>query len=441
MIVVSHLYRHAPASLANHRQYARLHGYRHEVVDASAMPQTSPLRTIYRYEGLLHILNSMEEGRLVLLLSEDAAIIDPIPLERLMKGRDRLLVRITSSHVLPQVDVQIWRNTEAVRQIVLQLIKMANSGRQGGAISEAACFTGLETESYMDLIDGVCPVMLAAPSYEPLWSRIPTFAISIDEAPEYPEQKNVTPRFRDVLVEHINSARASAMPFFSFPHYTRASDIHASERSTYNPGHKIAIVTLSTPHIEIYAGISEHNLRRYCEMHGYTLHVHRDIPAEIGLDGAGAWFKPWLLHGYLQYHEWVIWLDADILIADLQQTFEPMLEGRDWLIAHDVGEWLFNAGLMGFRRTARNDEMLRDVMAAITALPDRSDVYTDGGDQPRFITAMKKMFQVSENELVDFISLNTPWMFRRPDSFTVHYFGMWDSMRALMMAHDAALLP
>nr|WP_254615119.1 hypothetical protein [Burkholderia pyrrocinia] len=75
MIVLSHFSHDAPASVENHRQYA--HGYRHEIVDASAMPQALPLRPLHRYESLLHVLRGAQPDELVLLLSEDARSSNP----------------------------------------------------------------------------------------------------------------------------------------------------------------------------------------------------------------------------------------------------------------------------------------------------------------------------------------------------------------------------
>jgi hypothetical protein len=403
------------------------------------MPQALQLRALHRYEVLLNTLRRTPPGQLVLLLSEDAAIIEPVALDRLMAGRDTLHVR-TSSHELPQVDVQIWRNTEVARATVLELIKRSRLGGNVQHSSEAALFAGLETHHYRTLIDGICPVMPTGCNRDPLWSRVPTFAISIDETPQSPEQKAVMPRFRNVLVEHINRARATGLPMFSFPQYASAPAVETSERSTYNPGRAIAITTLYTPNIGNYARIAESNFRRYCEAQGYTLYVHRDIPHEIGLDASGNWFKPWLLHGYLQHHDWVVWLDADVLIANQQQKLEPLLEGRDWLLAHDVGQWPFNSGIVGFRRTARADAMLLDLMAVISDLPDTSGVYVGNGDQFQFINAMTRAGLLQDDSIADFVGFNTPWVFRHPDSFIVHYYGMWNDMRMLMMAHDDALL-
>lgn len=66
-----------------------------------------------------------------------------------------------------------------------------------------------------------------------------------------------------------------------------------------------------------------------------------------------------------------MWPDADVLTADQTQVLEPLLEGRDWMLVQDIGQWAFNSGVMALRRTERNDAMLRDMIAAIAALQDR----------------------------------------------------------------------
>ena len=431
MIVLSHFCRKAPASLANHHYYARQHGYRHISVDASAMPDGLQQRLLYKYEVLLNTLRNSESGELILLLSEDAAIVEPTALCGLMADRDWLLVR-TSSHSLPQADVQIWRNTTPVWEGRLQIIRKCRLGGKP-VMSEAELFADLQTEHFTATMNGVCPVMQAGHNFDPLWSRVPTFAISIDDMPQCPENKGVSARYRDVLVEHVNQCRAAGLPMFSFPEHGIAE---TAERSIYNPGHAIALMTLYTPNIGSYARIAERNFRRYCEARGYTLYVHRDVPPEVGLNATGNWLKPWLLHGYLKHHDWVFWLDADVLIADQQRRLEPMLEGKDYLLAHDVGQWLFNSGVMGFRNTAQNDAMLRDLMSDIANLPDKSSVYASDGDQLYFIRALTRAGLLSEDAVMDLVALNTPWMFRRPDSFIVHYFGMWREMRTMMMTCD-----
>ena len=436
MIVLSHFRQQAVATLANHRYYAKQRGYRHEWVDGTRMPDSLQLRCLYRYEVLLNALRRAAPGELVLLLSEDSAIVEPVAIDDLMANRDWLLVS-TSSHSLAQVDVQIWRNTPAVRLIVLQIIDRCRLGGER-LTSEAQLFSGQDTHHYMETINGVCPVMQAGYNFDPGWSRVPTFAISIDDAPENPSCKGVSPRFRDVLVERINRHRRCAVPIFSSSEHTVED---TAERSVYNPGCPIAVTMLYTANIRDYARIAERNFRRYCELHGYTLYVHRAIPVEVGLNASGNWFKPWLLHAYMQHHEWVLWLDADVLVNDMQQKLEPLMVDRDVLLAHDVGQWAFNSGVMGFRRTARNDAMLRELMNDIANLMDRSSVYASDGDQAYFIRALQRAGLLDDDVLTDLVALNTPWNLRRPDSFIVHYYGMWTEMRAMMMAYDETHLP
>jgi hypothetical protein len=435
MIVLSHFRKTAPASLQNHRDYAMRLGYQHHYNDATQMATRRPLSLFYKYEWLLDTLRRVAEGESVLLLSEDAAIVKPVPLERLLGARDWLLVRV-SGHAFPQVDVQIWRNTPAGRATLEQIVLRCRLG--GEPLNcEAALFEAIETVHHLNLIDGICPVTGAGYNFDPVWSRIPTFAISIDDTPERPENKDVTPRFREVLVSHLNRHLACGLPLFDFSSYPKPP---TEERSVYGAGSRVALVTLYTPNIDAYGRIAEHNFRRYCEVHGYTLYVHRDIPREIGLDASGNWFKPWLLHAYLQHHEWVFWVDADVLIADQTRSLDSVMEGRDCVLARDAGQWAFNSGVMGFRRTERNEAMLHDLMNDIAGVADRSSVYASSGDQLYFIEAMTRAGLLSEDLVLDSTVFNTPWLLRRPDSFIVHYYGMWTELRAMMMAHDAGLL-
>nr|WP_254615120.1 hypothetical protein [Burkholderia pyrrocinia] len=190
--------------------------------------------------------------------------------------------------------MQVWRNTAAVRAIAMRLVQRCKLGSEPRLTSEAALFADLDTHPYMTQIDGLYPVMPTSPDLDPMWSREPTFAISIDDTPHV-SRKGATPRFRDTLVAYVNRCRAAGRPTFSFDHDAADAPDESAERSTYNPGCPIALMTLYTPNIGSYARIAERNFRRYCDAHGYTFHVHRDIPAEIGLNATGNWFKPWLL--------------------------------------------------------------------------------------------------------------------------------------------------
>jgi hypothetical protein len=102
--------------------YAKRHGYRHEWIDASGITDVPPMRWLYRYEVLFNTLRRAAAGELVLLLGEDVAIVEPVALDELMAGRDWLLVS-TALHSPAQINVQIWRNTAAARQIADVLLR------------------------------------------------------------------------------------------------------------------------------------------------------------------------------------------------------------------------------------------------------------------------------------------------------------------------------
>jgi hypothetical protein len=435
-IVLSYFCGPAQPSLENHRHYARRYGYWHEVVDVWALHESAQLRMLYKYETLLHTLRKASPGQLVVLLTENAAVVDPMPLDAVMEGRDWLLVR-TWAHDFPQTNVQVWRNTEAVRERIQRIAARCRLGNEEPP-AEVELFGEFTTLHFHDVgcHAEVTPVLPCGYSMDPVWARTPTFAISIDGEPDYSGWRSVCSRFREVLVAHLNERRAAGLPLFVFADY---DDVETAERSTYSPGNRIALVTLYTPNIRVFGRIAERNMRRYCERHGYTMYVHREIPAEVGLAGSGNWLKPWLLQGYLQHHEWVVWLDSDILIADPDRPLESLLEGRDCLFAHDIGQWPLNAGVIGLRQTLGNENLLASWMDEIVRLSDRSTVYAESGDQFYLIRALTANGLLDEELVSDFVACNTPWMFRCPGSFMVHYFGMWPQLRAMLMSHDNRL--
>lgn len=424
----------APEVRANHAWYADTRGYRHVFVDASAGPRGAQVRTLHRYEALLNVLDGCPDDAVVVLLSEDAIIVEACALDRLMDGRDALLVGVERDR--PQADVQFWRNTPDTKARLYRIMQRCKLG--GERFDDAATpLDGEPVHPWHVPIDGVNVVMHTGPNIDPYWSRTETFAISLGDLHEPATETGSAPRFREILCDHLETSRMLDLPPFSFGAPVAVADA-ASQRSTYSPGREIAFVMLYTPGIAAYGGIAERNLRLYCERHGYTFYVYRDTPAEIGLSGTGNWFKPWLLDAYLPHHEWIIWVDADVLVLDHDRPIDALLDGRDCLLARDIGQWPFNSGVMGFRRTAANAAMLRGLMARIRGLTDRSSVYAQNGDQFYFIEAMQAAGLLDDAGILNPLAINTPWFMVGPDSYIVHYYGMWTEMRTLVMAYDEA---
>ncbi|KND61989.1 Large exoprotein involved in heme utilization or adhesion [Candidatus Burkholderia verschuerenii] len=241
-------------------------------------------------------------------------------------------------------------------------------------------------------------------------------------------------RFRKALIEHVNDRTTRGLPLMSFATPPLPDD---GPLSIVNPGQPLAIVTLYTPNVASYGRIAEANFRRYCERHGYTLYVHREIPAHLN-DGktAGNWLKPALLREYLPHHEWTFWVDADVLFNDMDRRLESIVDGRDAVFARDVGNWWFNSGIMGFRRTQPSYDAFHYLLDDCAKLDDKSSVYANKGDQFYFGRQFSQHPDWDPARVSSFIEWNTPWIYRRPDSFMVHYIGMWEDHKALQMDYD-----
>jgi hypothetical protein len=425
MIVISLLFDHAPAALANHRHYARALGYRHIEIDMSHLSGSNDVtRWSYKYEALLHHLSHTEPDSLVLLLTEHAAILLPVPLPALMEQRDHLLTCTESEH--PQTDVQIWRNTADVRRKLLKLVLHCRLGvelpsHEGQLLCD---FDALEPRYRFGELMCVVP---AAANLESVWAKWRVFSVSIRHEPQHR-------LFRNALLEHINDRVSRGVPLLTC-HVPDPVD--TTPLTVINPGQPLAIVTLYTPNIACYGRIAEANFKRYCERHGYTLYIHRDIPAHLN-DGktSGNWLKPALLREYLPHHDYVFWVDADVLFNDRNRRLESIIEGRDAVFARDVGTWAFNSGIMGFRRTQQNYDAFHHILDACAKLDDKSGVYKNHGDQFYFGQEFISHADYDATRVSSFIEWNTPWIYRRPDSFMVHYIGMWEDHKALMMDHD-----
>lgn len=428
MIVISLLFDHAPGALANHGRYAREHGYRHVELDfAELSGSANAVRWVYKYETLLRHLRQAEHNEIVLLLSENAAILRPVPLPELMAGRDWLIACTEAE--LAQTDVLMFRNTQAVREKVADLVSRC---RLGVVLpqEEADVLHAFSACPPQFRIGDIYAVVPAAASLQSVWATWKAFSVSIRDEKQHR-------RFRAALIEHVNECGTLGLPYLTL---AEAGERDTSAHSVFEPNRPIAIVMLHTPNVARYGRIAEDNFRRYCERQGYTLYVHRDIPAHLN-DGksAGNWYKAALLREYLPNHQWVFWLDADVLVNDMNRRLEPFTHGRETVLARDVGTWTFNSGIMGFERNQRNYDAFARIMEACESLEDRSHVYASRGDQHYFIRAFEAMPEFDAAQIHDFIDINTPWIYRRPDSFMVHYVGMWQDNRALLMHYDLKL--
>ncbi|SAK39091.1 galactosyl transferase GMA12/MNN10 domain protein [Caballeronia temeraria] len=429
--VVTLTFSSAPASIANHRNYARIRGYRHIVIDASQSFSDPQGQWLYKYETLLDCLNQAAPDEIIMLLSENAIVVEPLKVEDLLGAQDALLVHI-GQH-MKQLDCQFWRSTEPVRALVLRIVMMCNYG-QPVRKTELELFEGLPWTPFTQLFNGHVVVMPAGSTIAPLWTTNPCFLLVVGEPPFGPASDappmRVIGRFRDALVEHIASRQEKGVPRDTLAPAAVQDD---SAYSVYNPGRPIGIVMLYTPNIALFARKSENNLRRYCERHDYTLHVYRNVPAHLDKRATGNWAKPFLLREHLPQHEWLFWIDSDVIVSDMRKPLEPFTQDRDIAFARDVAGYLLNSGVMGFRRTEGNAALLDEIGKTISVVPDKSGVFASMGDQEYFCRTIHR-----PHDAFSLFSINTIWQFARPDTFMIHYAGMKPWYKAMMMEYDEA---
>lgn len=133
-------------------------------------------------------------------------------------------------------------------------------------------------------------------------------------------------------------------------------------------------------------------------------------------------------------HEWIVWVDADILFVNQHKRLEPLLADRDILAAHDIGPWVINAGVLGFRRTANNAAFVDEIHRHVSAAPDKSSTYANGGDQTIIANLLRERLDWTLHDGHDCVSINTPWYFQQPSSSMVHFVAIISPLRALLMA-------
>ena len=429
----------------NHAHYCRLYGYDHCVVESRGIGHAA-LRRAFKYSQMLRHLRSLPEGDWLLFLDSDAVVFRPVAVDELLRDRDALIVDGPPVHGFPgevMTGMMVLRNTPAhramlhamvddtTRFIALETERVDESGRLrtaqvlpcNGMVAGTYVHVSWRTASWQDA--RIFVVNLA-----------PLAVVGRGGAPGEDLLHDLT--LQNLLVRQINAALMNGREVLQPPAYPPLAD---EALSSYNLDAPIAFVMLYTARIASYARVAEHNIRRYCDRHGYALHVYRALPDALGHDTQGNWAKPWVLQQHFSRHEWVVWIDADMLFVNPARPFEPLLQARDLLFAKDIGAWRVNSGLMGFRNTAGNAALLEDLRQRIAQVPDKSTVYSSMGDQYYVNALLRERGLDGEREVLDLVTVNTPHYLRTEDTLLMHFLGLGEPYRSVYMAdQDTASL-
>lgn len=419
--------------LRNHAHYCRKFGYPHVWLETERVSHPA-LRDSAKYSEILRRLRTLDEGDWLMFADGHSVIFHPIAIDTLMAGRD--LIAVDGPGGLALTNMMILRNTATNRALLHSLITAV-----GKVVALAAPYLD---ESALLRPAGLleCNALIADCYVNVSWrisswfnARI--FVVNLDVLRILqPDGRISLDMLHDInlqrlLVRRVNAALMAGEPALSPPAYPPISE---EPFSSLNSDAPIAFVTLYTHHINTYARVSEHNVRRYCERHGHAYHVYRGIPGELDPAINGTWVKSWLVKRHLPQHQWVIWIDADILFVNQSKHIEPLLEGRDLLLAKDIGDWAFNAGVMGFRNTERNAALLAEIWERITAVDDKSTVYSSQGDQFYTNEVLREHGLVGEDQVLDNLSINTPPHLATDDSLLVHFVSLGEPYRSVYMA-------
>lgn len=427
----------------NHAAYARQHGYTHHVVDSTHV--WGPRQPVFhRYHAIYHHLAQTEEGDLLLVLDQFAVVYWPHPLEPGFDGMDSLACAQAGDDTLCNTSMLLLRNTPAMREQMRQLVDrfshwtmhILEDSEQPENALVASLFTPQPCS--IPLPNGLYPNVQAnwpgGSYYESIHTVRPLVA---NDAPAWRriEGRWMPPAdydFRGVqnLVEEAAAlARGERPPFLVLSEAGPApqDELHL------NPDARIAFVSIYTANIASYGRIHEESFARYCLRHGYGYHLYRKVPDFAG-ELTGSWAKPHLMRRHLAVHEFLLWVDADILVFDQSRPMEPLVAGRQALVANDHTAWNMNSSVVGVRNTPEMHALVEDVCQQIEAAPDRSSVHANGGDQTYFANAFRARGLITEAQVVDTLSLDAPAIYASADSsHFVHFPTQHTPQRAASM--------
>lgn len=430
--------------LRNHAYYSQLYGYHHTFVEADHVAHPA-LRDSYKYSQILSHLRGLEEGELLFFLDDNSVVFRPIALERLMDGRDLMVVDGPAADGFPAkllMNMLLVRNTAANREllhqllvdsctvITLQIERMDEASvlRPAGGVLEC---NSVVADTHVNV------------TYRTIgWYHSTVFVVALGPLPmARPDGRPMDYMLHDMnmqafITRQVNGALMHGTPVLQPAAYPALAE---TPYTGINTGARIAVVSLYGNDIHSYARVSEHNVRRYCERHGYAYHVYRGIPKELDQAVNGTWIKPWVLQRHMADHDWIIWVDADTLFLNQAKKLEPLLEGRDLLLAKDIGGWSINAGVMGFRNTPRNVDILSRIWDQLTAVEDRSGVHVSRGDQYYINVLLTEDGLIGADNVLDNLAINTPPHLFRNDTLLVHFVNLGEPYRSAYMADVDAM--
>ena len=203
----------------------------------------------------------------------------------------------------------------------------------------------------------------------------------------------------------------------------------SSKFDIINPGKKNALITLYTDNIKKQGIVSELNIEKFCMLNDITYYVYRDIPDNLS-NMTGNWCKPYILLNHINDHDYISWVDCDIIITDgYKMDFDD-----DITLYNDSLSWDFNSGYMVFRNNERNKSLLNGVIDRFNKLDRMDSIYVNGSDQTYFIEEIK--YQYPEYLPKSSIFTNSNIVITTPgEKMMIHFMGIATHLRHIVMEY------
>tara|TARA_R110001599_G_scaffold133843_1_gene311477 strand:- start:344 stop:2539 length:2196 start_codon:yes stop_codon:yes gene_type:complete len=202
----------------------------------------------------------------------------------------------------------------------------------------------------------------------------------------------------------------------------------------YNPGQRIAIVSLYTKEIADYAVHSENSIKEYCEKQNYTFYIYRE---KIEENASPNWSKPQALLNHIDDHDYIVWMDSDILILNPEKELESIIEKapKKFILAtKDIGDHcMLNSGVLFFKSHQYTKKLItkwRDFNG------DKSSLYASGGDQEILCETLRKSDGFGFNrKIFEMNEFNTDPRLVNEDTFILHFMAYPYELKKIFMSY------
>ena len=210
--------------------------------------------------------------------------------------------------------------------------------------------------------------------------------------------------------------------------------------TVYNPGKKIAIISLYTREIADYAVCSEKSIREYCEHQGYTFYVYRD---KLDASASANWSKARAILNHFDDHENIVWMDSDTIVFNPEKRFEDIIDRttptKKIIACEDIGTnnknipkgSMLNSGVLIFKGHSYTKNLIKKWM---NFDGDKSSLYASGGDQEILCEVLKKSDGFGFNRKVfPMNEFNTEPRFVDENTFIVHFMAYPHQLKTIFM--------